>query len=222
MQVENEVGVLDTPRDFCPAANQAFNGPAPKELLDYLQAHKDRLIPQLREAWERTGFKPSGTWEEVFGKSTVNNQDWHVFSYLSEEIFMAWNYAQLRRTCRRRGQSGIQHSDVREHVDQAAKLRLARRVPQRRPAAASHRHLAQQADRQSTFFPRTFTRRISATGAGGTPSPAIPCSFPNRRVAPAERPRPCGLSANTTPLVTRRLGSIAARDRIPRWRGPTR
>ena len=51
------------------------------------------MIPQLREAWERTGFKPSGTWEEVFGKSTVNNQDWHVFSYLSEEIFMAWNYA---------------------------------------------------------------------------------------------------------------------------------
>ncbi len=31
MQVENEVGVLDTPRDFSPAANQAFNGPVPKE-----------------------------------------------------------------------------------------------------------------------------------------------------------------------------------------------
>ena len=70
MQVENEVGVLDTPRDYCPAANQAFNGPAPKELMDYLQAHKDQLIPQLREAWETNGFKTSGTWEEVFGKST--------------------------------------------------------------------------------------------------------------------------------------------------------
>ena len=93
MQVENEVGVLDTPRDFCPAANQAFNGPVPKELIDYLQAHKEKLVPQLRDAWERAGFKTSGTWEEVFGKSTVHKQDWHAFSYLTEEIFMAWNYA---------------------------------------------------------------------------------------------------------------------------------
>jgi len=93
MQVENEVGVLDAPRDFCPAANQAFDRPVPKELMDYLQAHKDHLVPQLREAWERAGSKASGTWEEVFGKSTVNKQDWHAFSYLTEEIFMAWNYA---------------------------------------------------------------------------------------------------------------------------------
>ena len=28
-----------------------------------------------------------------FGKSAVNNQDWQVFSYVTEEIFMAWNYA---------------------------------------------------------------------------------------------------------------------------------
>jgi beta-galactosidase GanA len=95
MQVENEVGVLDTPRDYCPAANQAFNGPVPKDLMDYLQAHKLELAqaPQLLDAWQRAGFKTSGTWEEVFGKSTVNKQDWHAFSYLTEEIFMAWNYA---------------------------------------------------------------------------------------------------------------------------------
>ena len=93
MQVENEVGVLDTPRDFSPAANEAFNGPAPKELMDYLQAHKDQLIPQLHEAWEKNGFKTSGTWEEIFGKSSVNTNDWKAFSYLTEEIFMAWNYA---------------------------------------------------------------------------------------------------------------------------------
>ena len=100
MQVENEVGVLDTPRDFCPAANRAFNGPVPKELMDYLQAHKDRLIPQVREAWERSGFKASGTWEEVFGKSVVNKFDWQAFSYLTEEIFMAWNYARTSATWR--------------------------------------------------------------------------------------------------------------------------
>jgi Domain of unknown function (DUF5597)/Beta-galactosidase len=93
IQVENEVGVLDTPRDYSPAANQAFARPVPKELMDYLQAHKATLIPQLREAWEKNGFKSSGTWEEVFGKSSVNKDDWKAFSYLTEEIFMAWNYA---------------------------------------------------------------------------------------------------------------------------------
>jgi beta-galactosidase GanA len=93
IQVENEVGLLDTPRDFCPAANQAFEGPLPNELMDYLQAHKAALIPQLREAWEKNGFKTSGTWEEVFGKSAVNKEDWQAFSYYTEELFMAWNYA---------------------------------------------------------------------------------------------------------------------------------
>ena len=93
IQVENEVGTLDTPRDFSPAANQAFNGQVPKELTDYLQAHKDALIPQLRQAWETNGFKTSGTWEEVFGKSSVNRDDWKAYSYFTEEIFMAWNYA---------------------------------------------------------------------------------------------------------------------------------
>ena len=93
MQVENETGVLDTPRDYCPAANAAFSGPVPTELMDYLQEHKATLIPQLRQAWEANGFKTSGTWEEVFGKSAVNKEDWKAFSYFTEEIFMAWNYA---------------------------------------------------------------------------------------------------------------------------------
>ena len=51
------------------------------------------MLPQVRQAWERNGFKTAGTWEEVFGRSVVNKSDWHAFSYLTEEIFMAWNYA---------------------------------------------------------------------------------------------------------------------------------
>jgi beta-galactosidase GanA len=93
MQVENETGVLDTPRDYSPAANRAFNGPVPRELMDYLQARKEQLIPQLHQAWQAAGFKTSGTWEEVFGKSTVNKNDWRAWSYFTEEIFMAWHYA---------------------------------------------------------------------------------------------------------------------------------
>ena len=68
IQVENEVGMQGDTRDRSPAANQAFAGPVPKELMDYLQQHKDTLIPEFRKVWEAAGFKTSGTWEEVFGK----------------------------------------------------------------------------------------------------------------------------------------------------------
>jgi hypothetical protein len=82
IQVENEVGIQGDTRDRSPAANKAYDGPVPKELMDYLQKHKDTLIPELRKVWEATGFKTSGTWEEVFGKGRP-----------SEEIFMAWHFA---------------------------------------------------------------------------------------------------------------------------------
>jgi hypothetical protein len=82
IQVENEVGVLGDSRDRSPVANKAFEGPVPKELMDYLQRHKDTLIPEFRQVWEAAGFKTSGTWEEVFGPGIG-----------TDEIFMAWNYA---------------------------------------------------------------------------------------------------------------------------------
>jgi hypothetical protein len=104
IQVENEVGVLDnmekTPgsarRDFSDVANAAFNGPIPHKLMDYLVIHKDSLNPELYKVWSEHGFKTSGTWEEVFGKGeyTPDQKDfWHSFSYYTEELFMAWNYA---------------------------------------------------------------------------------------------------------------------------------
>ena len=82
IQVENEVGVLGPSRDHSPAANQALAGPVPKEFMDYLQKHKDALIPEMRQRWEAAGFKTSGTWEQVFGAGIE-----------TDEIFMAWNYA---------------------------------------------------------------------------------------------------------------------------------
>ena len=82
IQVENEVGMQGDTRDRSPVANKAFEGPVPKELMDYLQQHKDTLIPEFRKVWEAAGFKTSGTWEEVFGKGRA-----------ADEIFMAWNFA---------------------------------------------------------------------------------------------------------------------------------
>jgi hypothetical protein len=85
IQVENEIGLPSEPkeyRDRSPLAEKAYAGPAPKELMDYLQQHKETLVPELRKAWEAAGSKTSGTWEEVFGRGTA-----------TAEIFMGWNYA---------------------------------------------------------------------------------------------------------------------------------
>ena len=103
MQVENEVGVLDnlgtTPgnarRDFREAANAAYDGSVPMELMDYLVKHKENLFPELHKAWAANGFKTSGSWEEVFGKSELkpDKKDWQFYSYYTEELFSAWHYA---------------------------------------------------------------------------------------------------------------------------------
>ena len=82
IQVENEVGLQGDTRDRSPAANKAFDGPVPQELIDTIQKRKDTLIPEFRKVWEAAGFKTSGTWEEVFGKGRP-----------TEEIFMAWHFA---------------------------------------------------------------------------------------------------------------------------------
>jgi hypothetical protein len=80
IQVENEVGMDGDSRDHSAAADAAYA--VPGELMDYLQQHKETLIPEFRKAWEAAGFKTTGTWEEVFGPGAA-----------TEGIFMAWHYA---------------------------------------------------------------------------------------------------------------------------------
>ena len=105
IQIENEVGVLASSRDRCPAANEAFAKPAPRELTDYLQKHKDNLLPELQKIWAAAGNKTTGAWEEVFGKNIpspspprpdntrpVRAADAELYNH-TDEIFMAWNYA---------------------------------------------------------------------------------------------------------------------------------
>ena len=82
MQIENEVGLHGHARDHSPEAEKAFRGQVPKELIAYLQSHRDSLLPETLEAWERGGFRTSGTWEQVFGKGDR-----------TDELFMAWHYA---------------------------------------------------------------------------------------------------------------------------------
>jgi beta-galactosidase GanA len=103
IQVENEMGVVydlgktpgDAKRDFNAPANAAFNGPVPQGFIEYLIKHKENLFPELYKVWSAHGFKTSGSWEEVFGKGVLKSdmKDWQFYSYYTEELFMAWNYA---------------------------------------------------------------------------------------------------------------------------------
>lgn len=92
VQVENEIGTLRTKRDFSDIANKAFNGPVPAELMNYLEKNKASIHPGVLAAWSKQGYKKSGTWEEIFGKG-VRLESWKDMSFLTEELFMAWNYA---------------------------------------------------------------------------------------------------------------------------------
>jgi hypothetical protein len=124
MQVENEVGVLRDSRDRSVPANRAFAGPVPKELMDYLQRHKDALSPELREVWAAQGFRTSGSWEDVFGPGKPDSVDmpiqtkspplspeeyqtgWRKLHWPVDEIFMAWHYARFVNTVVEEGKKG--------------------------------------------------------------------------------------------------------------------
>jgi len=84
IQVENEIGMLPTARDYHPLANEAFKKDVPKELLQYLQKNKEKLVPEFLEIWKKNGFKTSGNWEEIFGKGLQ-----------TDEIFMAWYFSKF-------------------------------------------------------------------------------------------------------------------------------
>ena len=84
VQVENEIGMLPEARDYSPPANEAFQQPVPKKLIQYLNENKTRLLPEIKERWEQNGSKSSGNWEQVFGKSLA-----------TDEIFMAWYFGQF-------------------------------------------------------------------------------------------------------------------------------
>lgn len=87
VQVENEIGMLTEAREYTAETNKAFNNEVPKELMKYLIANKDSLVPELREHWAKTNFATKGNWETVFGKSLA-----------TDELFQAWYYSKYTNT----------------------------------------------------------------------------------------------------------------------------
>jgi beta-galactosidase GanA len=94
IQVENEIGMLPDARDHSTWANDAFHQPVPKELIDYLTKHHDSLEPELKQRWDSTGGRTSGSWEDLFGKSLA-----------TDEIFMAWYFGKYVEAIAKAGKS---------------------------------------------------------------------------------------------------------------------
>jgi hypothetical protein len=95
IQVQNEVGILGSPRDYCDSANKLFNGPVPPDLMDYLIKNKENLLPELTEIWSAKNYRTTGTWQEVFGKGVK-----------TDELFTAWYYACFLDHCAKEAKAG--------------------------------------------------------------------------------------------------------------------
>ncbi|MFI1744903.1 GH35 family beta-galactosidase [Thalassobellus sediminis] len=94
VQVENEIGMLPTARDYHPLANEAFKKEVPKALISYLQNNKTKLVPEFYAVWEKQGFKTSGNWETIFGKGLH-----------TDEIFMAWYFSKFTNKITKAGKA---------------------------------------------------------------------------------------------------------------------
>lgn len=87
IQVENETGLRNDSRDRSPLAEAVYRSPVPPELLAWIRAHREAMLPELKTVWGESGGRLSGTWPEVFGAGP-----------LGDEVFMAWYTARYVQT----------------------------------------------------------------------------------------------------------------------------
>lgn len=81
IQVENEIGMIDVPRDYSDEATKLYQSTVPKQLTDYLKKNQKSLHPYLKEKLQPQA-KANADWAELFGEDIY-----------TEEIFQTWTYA---------------------------------------------------------------------------------------------------------------------------------
>jgi hypothetical protein len=82
VQVENEPGLVGTDRDYSQAADRQFDGPVPKELLSFLESHRQQLSAPMSAVWSKS--PKSGTWKQVFGELAPESfSAWLVSNYIN-------------------------------------------------------------------------------------------------------------------------------------------
>ena len=109
VQVENEIGMIDVPRDYSVDATKLFQSSVPKALIDYLQQHQKSLHPYLKEKLQppfpmisssaktpssaktsSSAKTPAPTWSQLFGDDPSSSSGQSIYT---EEIFQTWTYA---------------------------------------------------------------------------------------------------------------------------------
>ena len=81
VQVENEIGMIDVPRDYSADATRLYRSAVPRQLADYLKKNQKSLHPYMKEKI-RPQAKADATWTQLFGDDIY-----------TEEIFQSWTYA---------------------------------------------------------------------------------------------------------------------------------
>lgn len=120
VQVENEIGMINEPRDYSTDATKMYNSRVPEQLTTYLAAHRKTLNnPRLQIKAKK------GNWPELFGNDMYG-----------EEIFQAWTYARyVEHVCR----AGKGIYDIPMYVNVA--LNSRNRKPGEYPSAGPLAHL---------------------------------------------------------------------------------
>lgn len=126
IQIENEIGMLESARDHSELANAIYAKGVPGELTSWLASHAETLHPTLIARWKANGSKAFGSWEEVFGKGAE-----------SDEIFMAYNYARYVESLARIGRERL--PDMPLYLNAALNSRGRR--PGQYPSAGPLAHL---------------------------------------------------------------------------------
>lgn len=83
IQVENEIGMIEVPRDYSEDATLMYQSPVPTQLSDYLKKNQEFLHPYLKEKLRSHALNDGkATWTQLFGEDIY-----------TEEIFQTWTYA---------------------------------------------------------------------------------------------------------------------------------
>lgn len=82
LQIENEIGMLESARDYSPDSERLFRSAVPDALLAYMRKNRKTFHPDFAKRWADNGGRKSGTWAEMFGTDDY-----------ADEIFQAYQYA---------------------------------------------------------------------------------------------------------------------------------
>lgn len=84
IQVENEIGMIEVPRDYSADATSMYQDAVPEVLTNYLKLNYNTLHPYIADKLKQSGLNnyTGHTWKELFGDDIYG-----------EEIFQTWTYA---------------------------------------------------------------------------------------------------------------------------------